>query len=127
MAKKKQEKLFKAVCVRRCFKFNTLWKPGDVYEGVDDPGKHFSTEEDYEPDVPPRVPGDDPRSNDELRKALKAHPFNFTAPKSWNRKQIWAKLRDLEHAASKMAEEDDGPKMNITASARKTAAKKKAE
>lgn len=30
------------VCHTQCYKFSTLWKPGDCIESDEDPGQHFS-------------------------------------------------------------------------------------
>jgi hypothetical protein len=96
MAKAKE--LIRKTCHTKCYAFDTLWIPGDIYEGEEDPGKHFSDSGEVEIPPPPPNPGDDPRSNAQLKAALKAHPFNFTVPSSWPRKKIWQKLRDLENA-----------------------------
>ena len=86
---------FRATCHTRCFWRDTLWEPGEVYEGDEPPNKHFN-ETGVSPEKPPPEAADDPRSNNELRAALKKHPFNFTAPSKWTRKQVWAKLREME-------------------------------
>jgi len=130
MAKRKvvEEKLYRGICHTRCYWLDTLWEPGDEYEGTEPLGKHFSEEGMPEPEKPPRTAADDPRSNQDLRDELKEHPNNFTAPRSWKRKQLWEKLRDLEMLRSRdAAEEDAGPKMNVTAAmAKKPSVKRKA-
>ena len=95
----KKSYAFKKICHTQCFKFDTLWKPGDIYEGNDDPGKWFS--EDGTPEAPnaPQISTDDPRSTDQLIRDLK-NKFGVTMPKTRGRKIIWAKLHDLETQAS---------------------------
>jgi len=89
---------YKAICHTKCYWLDTLWDVGEIYEGEVPPIKHFS-QDGVNPDPPPpETFGDDPRSNIELIAALKKHPYNFTAPKSWSRKQIWAKFKELERA-----------------------------
>ena len=91
---------FKKVCHTKCYKFATLWKPGDVYEGDADPGKHFS--DDGEPDahLPPPGPGSDPRTTAQIREILEKR-FNSRKPQSWTRKQLWHALRDYEEKAER--------------------------
>ena len=93
---------YSATCHTKCFWLNNLWMPGEVYEGNEEPIKHFN-QSGKAPDLPPPDAGSDKRSNVQLRAALKKHPFNFTAPTKWIRKQLWAKLQELELAASKDA------------------------
>ena len=106
---------FRAICHTTCYKFLTIWHPGDVYEGERDPGKHFSADGKLGKPVPPAEPGFDPRSNKELIAECKKHPHNFTVPRSWPRKKIWAKLQDLEIFASKDALTNPEKKPNLMA------------
>lgn len=98
---------YRATCHTKCYWLNNLWQPGEVYEGnVHKPNKHFN-ESGEAPEAPPPTPMDDPRSNAQLREELKKHPYNFKAPSKWIRKQLWAKLKELEMLASKDAAPDD--------------------
>ena len=89
---------YKAICHTKCYWLETLWEVGEVYEGDILPNKHFSLDGSNPNPPPPEIHGDDPRSNLELRIALKKHPYNFTVPKSWSRKQMWNKLKDIERS-----------------------------
>ncbi len=88
----------RGICHTPCYWKETLWIVGDVYEGDDPPNKHFSSDGEKDPEAPPPDAGSDPRSNLQLRKDLKEHPYNFTAPKSWTRKQMWAKFHEVDRA-----------------------------
>jgi hypothetical protein len=92
---------YKAVCHTKCYWLETLWEKGDVYKGTIEPIKHFSQDGKTENPKPPPNPGDDQRSNVQLRSALKKHPYNFKAPSRWSRKQLWSKLKELEIAVEK--------------------------
>ena len=87
----------KATCHTTCYKFETMWQPGEVYEGDQDPGKHFSPDGVKDPSAPPPDAGSDPRSNKEIRNILQ-RKYNSTKPKSWNRKKLWAALQEFEMA-----------------------------
>ena len=89
---------YTAVCHTKCYWLETLWDVGETYTGDIPPNKHFSDTGVNPNPPPPETVGDDPRSNIELRKALKRHPYNFTVPKSWTRKQMWGKLKDMERS-----------------------------
>ena len=91
---------FKATCHTECYKYSTLWKPGDVYEGNEDPGKHFSRDGKKHGATPPPTAGEDPRPTIELRKILK-DKYGSSKPSSWSRKQIWAALKEFETAESR--------------------------
>ena len=99
--------MVRSICHTKCYWKETLWNPGEVYEGkepVEPPAdRWFSTDGKVDRPEPPPIPGLDPRSNDELRSTLKMHPFNFTAPKSWKRKQLWDKLTEFETAQARDA------------------------
>ena len=96
------KKMYRSICHTKCYWLNNLWKPGQVYEGEIEPGKHFNADGKLDKPLPPANPGDDPRSNAELKMVLKKQ-HNFTVPTKWLRKQIWGKLKDLELAVSKDA------------------------
>ena len=93
------KKMYKAICHTKCFWLDTLWQPGEVYEGEFEPGKHFNADGKLDKPLPPANPGDDARSNAKLKDELQKH--NFKAPTKWGRKQLWAKLKDLEMARDK--------------------------
>lgn len=99
--------MVRSICHTKCYWNETLWKPGEIYEGsepVSFPAdRWFSSDGKIEHPEPPPIAGLDPRSNAELRSTLKMHPFNFTAPKSWTRKQMWEKLTEFEHAQARDA------------------------
>jgi len=97
-----KETLIRKTCHTKCYVFDTLWSPGDIYEGKQDPGKHFSHDGKLDKPLPPSGPGDDPRPTTELRKILK-DKFGSTKPSSWQRKQVWTALRDFETAESRDA------------------------
>jgi len=104
-----RKEMITRTCHTKCYAFETLWKPGDVYEGEEDPGKHFSVSGEQEIPPPPPTPGDDPRSNKELKAALAAPPFNFKVPTSWPRKKYWQKLFDLENSYARDAQTNPNP------------------
>lgn len=92
---------YTGICHTKCYWLDTIWDIGETYEGSIPPNKHFSTDGKKEVPDPPRNAGSDRRSNIELREALKQHPFNFSAPKSWTRKKLWEKLNDFEIALAR--------------------------
>jgi len=103
MAKKaKAPKTYKGICHTTCYWKNTLWNVGEIYEGDEPFNKHFSVSGVREEPIIAPTPGDDPRSNVELRAVLQ-NDFNFRAPKNWTRKQIWNRLYELGNAQSKDA------------------------
>jgi hypothetical protein len=89
---------YRAVCHTQCYWLNTLWRPGEVYEGNLEPIHHFSVDGKLDKPIPPPEPGLDPRPNKVLRAELIRAPFNFDAPKSWPRKKLWSKLQEFERA-----------------------------
>ena len=91
---------YKAVCHTKCYWQETLWKPGDVYEGSAKPCKHFSEDGKIDKPLPPPMACEDTRSNDEIRSILK-DKYGSSKPSSWSRKQLWAALRQFETAESK--------------------------
>ena len=93
---------YKAICHTKCFFKNTLWAPGEVYEGNDPPNKHFNEDGKVHGALPPRDAGMDKRSNEELRAILKKK-FGSTKPKSYPRKKLWQTLKDFEAAAARDA------------------------
>ena len=99
--------MVRSICHTKCYWNETLWKPGEIYEGkepVAPPAdRWFSSDGKVERPEPPPIAGLDPRSNAVLRATLKTHPFNFTAPKSWNRKKLWEKLSEFETAQARDA------------------------
>ena len=96
--------MFKSICHTKCYWKETLWEPGEIYEGEDEAiDRWFSSDGKVDRPAPPPIAGLDPRSNDQLRIDLKEHPFNFTAPKSWTRKQMWEKLSEFETAMARDA------------------------
>ncbi|OEU68391.1 MAG: hypothetical protein BBJ57_02175 [Desulfobacterales bacterium PC51MH44] len=93
---------YRATCHTKCYWLHNLWQVGEVYEGNEKPNKHFNADG-IAPEVPPPTPMDDPRPTVELKTTLEKHPFNFTVPEEWKRKEIWAKLQEMELMASKDA------------------------
>jgi hypothetical protein len=91
---------YSATCHKVCYWKENLWQIGEVYEGNDPPNKHFS-KDGIGPKEEPIDAGQDPMPNVEIKKRLKRHPFNFTVPRKWTRRQMWAKLKEMELAASK--------------------------
>lgn len=90
---------YTAICHTDCYWKNTLWLVGEVYEGDDPPGKHFSQDGIRKGPRVPLDPGTDPRSNVALRQILKDHGVGV--PPNWSRKQMWARVRQIEIAVSK--------------------------
>jgi hypothetical protein len=93
---------YRATCHKKCYWKENLWQVGEIYEGNDPPNKHFSTDG-RAPKGEPIDAGQDPMPNVEIKKRLKKHPFNFTVPRKWTRKQMWAKLKEMEIMESKDA------------------------
>lgn len=98
----------RGVCYRECYWKETLWKPGEVYEGDDLPGKYFNTDG-KSPELPPETAAADPRSNKEIREIL-SKKYNSSLPKSASRKKLWQRLHEFEIAESKDALTDDPKK-----------------
>ena len=92
---------YSAICHTPCYWLETLWIVGDVYEGDIEPIKHFSQDGKIDKPVAPKMAGDDKRSNVQLRKVLT--DSGFKPPKTWTRKQLWAKVCEIETAISKDA------------------------
>jgi len=114
------------ICHCTCYKFQTLWQPGDIYEGDEDPGKHFSDDGEAPDGAPAQTPMDDIRSTDELINELK-NKFNVTMTKARGRKAVWNKLRDFEEKAAKDAQTEHlapEPDIKITAGRKKRPTKK---
>jgi hypothetical protein len=111
---------FRKICHTKCYKYETLWDVGDVYEGDEDPGKHFSDDGINTKPEPPKLACDDPRSTVLMVKILK-ETFGVTMPKSRGRKKIWAKLHEMEKAAAQDEQtQDAAPEPPV----RRTAARK---
>lgn len=91
---------YKATCHTKCFWLDTLWEPGNVYEGHEPPNKHFSIDGKKDPEQPPANAGIDPRSTREIRRILR-DVYGSTKPKSWTRKQLWQALHEFETGAAK--------------------------
>jgi len=91
---------YRAICWKECYWKENLWKPGEIYEGEDPPGKYFKKEGEETPEETTVDAGSDPRPNVEIKRILK-DKFNFRVPQTWNRKQMWSKLRDMEIAELK--------------------------
>ncbi len=93
-----EKKQYRAVCHTACFWENTYWDPGDIYEGVIPPGKHFSADG-SPPEVDPSIRRavDDPRSTVEMRTTLE-RSFGEKMPEDATRKQIYSALRKRELA-----------------------------
>ena len=107
---------YRKICHTDCYKFSTLWLIGDIYEGDEDPGKHFSDDGLPPDDIPATAGPDDPRSTNELIKELKTK-FGVTMTKARGRKVIWAKLKDLEDKAAKDAQTEElapEPEIKVT-------------
>lgn len=98
---------YTATCHTKCYWLENLWHVGEVYQGNHKPNKHFN-EDGVSPEIPPPVPVDDPRSNVEIKAALKR--MGFTAPSSWTRKKLWSKEKELEMAMAKDALTSDKDK-----------------
>ena len=113
---KKKPVLFKKVCHTTCYKFNTMWNPGETYEGEEDPGKHFSDRGVPKPELPPDDAGMDPRSTGEIRHILKTK-YNSTKPGTWTRRKLWTALRDFEEAEAR--DESTNPSDGVTRPGRK--------
>ena len=90
----------RGVCHTRCYWLETLWEPGEVYEGSDPLCKHFSADGKLDKPIPPPHPGDDPRSTNTIRNILK-DKYNSDYPKHWSRKKVWAALIDFETMGSR--------------------------
>ena len=86
---------YTAICHTTCYWLDTRWEIGETYTGNIPPNKHFSESGIKDPSAPPPDAGSDRRSNKELRYTLK-EDYGFTAPKKWTRKELWAKLMDME-------------------------------
>ena len=107
-------KVYKAICHTKCYWLETLWQIGEVYEGVYEPGKHFSADGKLDNPLPPPDAGADKRSNKEIREILKSKD-NSTKPKSWSRKKLWAALNEFETAEGKDELTNPGTKPNVRA------------
>jgi hypothetical protein len=99
------------VCFRECFHLNKLFKPGEKFphEWIENgykPNKHFCSPAEYADmrDTEKKTryqfcAGDDQRSTEELKAALKKYMPDIN-PK-WSRKEIWMALHDREHAEAR--------------------------
>jgi hypothetical protein len=112
--------LYKAVCHTKCYWLETLWQVGEIYEGKIKPIKHFSSDGKIDKPVPPPNPGDDKRSNKEIRDTLR-DKYGSTKPMSWSRKKLWAAIHEFETARDKDELTSPGKKHNITADTAKKA------
>lgn len=93
---------YKAICHTRCYWLETLWEPGDVYEGDHPANKHFNKTGYLDKDKAPSTDaGSDPRSTEELKIRLKLYGMDIDD--KWTRKQIWAKLSLADEQAVKDA------------------------
>ena len=95
-------KMYNAICHTDCYWLETLWKIGNIYEGVIKPNKHFSDDGKIDNPLPPPNPGADKRSNVQLREELQSN-FNFKARSKATRKELWSKLQELETASARDA------------------------
>jgi len=101
------KELIKKICHRKCYVFDTIWDVGDIYEGKEDPGKHFSDDGMGNPE-PPKIAADDPRSTAEMRDILK-NKYGVTMRKNQLRKVVWAKLHEMELAAAQDVQTEELP------------------
>ena len=98
---------YKVVCHTKCFWLNTLWEPGDIYEGTDEPARdenkvmrYFSV--DGKPphtDKTIRAAGDDPRSTVEMLVTL-SKKFGVEMPHDSLRVEVFEMLRKHEYHAT---------------------------
>ena len=93
---------YRGICHTTCYWLDTLWEIGEVYEGNIPPNKHFSEDGKKDAALPPPNAGSDRRSNLELREAIE--DFGVNVPKSWTRKKLWARLKELEEAEAVVTE-----------------------
>lgn len=94
------ENMYRAVCHTKCYWLETLWKPGDVYEGEFVPNKHFSEDGKIEPNLPPPDHGADRRSTKEIREILET-VYDSHYPTDTKRKVLWRALNEFETATDR--------------------------
>lgn len=107
-------KTYRGICHTTCYWLETLWNPGEVYEGELPLCKHFSEDGKKDPELPPPDPGADPRSTATIRKVLK-NKYGSSHPSSWPRRKLWEKLNEFETAQERDEATSEGESHDFTA------------